>query len=628
MTATNLNFDFEPDYCQRRILTKGKSYPIAVSPRADECLEDLLIRAACENGFPPYMSYKLMGVSTKIAHRLAPGPNRYGMTPEGLSILLGNPGGPDEVAGLLHDSTPPQPHLKPFFDVWLDWRTLSSHRRVSPLALREAPYLRSIWKVWPIGFDPATKEMLLKKCPECKELLMSGFMGEVWCCDRCNEVTMDGELKAVDLREYPQKIVPETHWSSLDFATSFIDPIARDRRSTSRSLLHADFSDLSDGEVFEVIFAIARLMPSKSAKSARLEITPENLAAAADIVRGWPASFEEHVSEGEVVIAPSKHGLRALLYNSRVSVTLRKRMKEIVRASKLQSTLGPTQSTKLSLSRGPVHEYRNLRKWIKQGASNSDSDEFSDALLLRARTDVRKITAGIGISIPTLMALVDSGFLSSDALDQARRPQLVASAKTLVGGLLNKASLSSVPKGAVRLPRAVAAFFSATDDPWSSVLEAMMQGELEYWCTERAQSSILEGLYIEDLQVLSAVLRRVPQSCRPLNRIPLSFGEAAASTRLHEGGLGFANAAGLIAAPFCWDAIAEFRAKYEPSSLLSVRYIPDIAKAPKIMTKAMQRVLLADDVMPVPIKQAGALTIWHRCEVERVFSSLMMPRVR
>lgn len=618
------NCDFGSDYCQRRIQNKGKTYPIAVTPHAGECLEDLLIRAACENGFAPFMSYKLLGVPRKISHRLAPGPNRYGITPEGLFILLGNPGGPEELTGLLHDVEPPQRYLKPFFDVWLDSRTLSAHRRVSPLALREAPFLRSIWRVWPIGFDPGTKETLLKHCPVCKRLLSSDFMGEVWCCDRCNKITSEGELQAVDLREYPQPLVDERLWDNLDFATSFVDPTARDRRLTSRASLHADFSNMSDGEIFEVIFAMARVMPSEAANSARLEISPANLAAGAEIVRGWPASFERLITDGKAKSAPSKYSLRAVLYNGRVSRTLRARMKDMVRASTVQSTLSVHRSIEFSRTPRPISEYRNLRKWIKLGAFDPDSDELSDALLLRARADIRKLTGRLGISIPTLMALVDNGFFPPNALQETRRSQLAANAMAVVGHLLKNSLSVPIPKAAVRLPRAVVAFFAGNDDPWSVTLDALLAGEVKYWCTDRSQSSILEGIYVEDLHALCSVLRKVPKSRRSLHRILLSFQEASLCTRLQETGLASASKAGLIATPFNWETIAEFRAKYEPSSLLSVRHVPN---SPKVLTRGMRASLLAEGITPIEMQYSGALTVWRRCQVEQFFADSMLPRV-
>lgn len=624
MTMQKSPCDFEPDYYQRRIQSKGKSYPIAVSPYAGECIEDLLIRAACENGFAPIMSYKLLGISKRISHKLAPGPNRYGITPEALSILLGNPGGPEELSGLLHDVPPPQRHLKPFFDVWLDSRTLTANRRVSPLALREAPFLRSIWRVWPISFDPGTKETLLKDCPDCKKSLSSEFMGEVWCCDRCNEITSEGELRAFDLRECTQPLVDEHLWDNLDFATSFVDPTARDRRLNSRSSLHADFVGLSDGEIFEVIFAMARLMPSEAANAPRLEIPAANLAAAAEIVRGWPASFERQITDGKAEMAPSKYSLRSLLYNSRVSRTLRERMKDMVRASTVQSTLSAHRSIGFFRTPRPVHEYRNLRKWIKQGAYDPGSDELSDALLLRARTDIRTLAAGIGISIPSLMALVDNGFFPPNALEESSRSQLAANAMAVVDKLLKNSLSAPIPKGAVRLPRAVGAFFAGSHDPWSVIFDALLTGQLKYWCTGRSQSSILEGIYVEDLHALCRVLRNAPTSRRPLHSIPLSVREAAFITRLQETGLAAATKVGLIATPFTWKSITKFRSEYEPSTFLSVRYVPNV---PKVMTREMQGSLRAKGITPVEMPYTGMLTVWRRCQVEQFFAASLLPRV-
>ncbi len=365
MTIDNEPIDFVPDYYLRRDRTRGRSYPVAVSPYPGECLEDLLARAACENGFPPVMSYSLLGSLERTSATCAPGLNRYGITAKALATLLGNPGGPEELAPLLHNSPPTQKHLRPFFDIWLQGVALSRYRRVSPLALRNAPFLRATWRVWPITFDPETKEALLGNCPVCGQQLSFDFMGDVWCCDKCVEMGTDGHLCAVDLRDYPQPLVEERLWNDLDFATSFIDPTARDRRRATRLELHPDFSVLTDGAVFEAIITFARSMP-KPAKSARLEISALNLGAAAQLVRRWPGSFEEFVANGNAGGPYPERSLRCLLYNSRLSGGLRERMKEVARASTVRFALSLAQFEEFTQMPGPTHEYRNLGKWIKR----------------------------------------------------------------------------------------------------------------------------------------------------------------------------------------------------------------------------------------------------------------------
>jgi hypothetical protein len=222
------------------------------------------------------------------------------------------------------------------------------------------------------------------------------------------------------------------------------------------------------------------------------------------------------------------------------------------------------------------------------------------------------------------MALADNGFFPPNALEEARRTQLAVNATAVVGDLLKNSLSAPIPKAAVQLPRAVGAFFAGNDDPWSVILDALLTGEVEYWSTDRSQSSILEGIYVEDLHALCSVLRKVPKSRRPLHRIPLSFREAASSTRLQETGLAAANKAGLVAIPFNWEKITTFRAEYEPSSLLSVRYVPNV---PKVMTRGMQGSLHAEGITPIEMQYTGALTIWRRCQVEQFFADSLLPRV-
>ncbi|QRM45853.1 hypothetical protein [Rhizobium sp. BG4] len=623
MTTLRSTSEFEPDYHKRRIQTKGQSYPIAVSPRPEECLEDLLIRAACENGFPPILSYKLLGVKHKVSGAFAPGPNRFGITAETLSILLGNPAGPKELRFLLNNTPPPEPHLRPFFDVWLDSRTLSAKRRLSPLALRKAPFLRSIWRVWPINFDPDTKETLLSTCPVCQKSIASGFMGDVWCCDRCIEITSNGELKAVDLRDFPQPIVDEHLWYDLDFATSFVDPAARDRRRTSRSLLHADFGDLSDGEIFEAIFAFARLVSKKGPTASRFELTATELARAADVIRCWPTSFESLVMEWARTpqCAPSEFSIRALANNGRISIKIRRRIREIVWHSTVRKKFGADQAATYSAKLGSDFEVGLVERINR--TRETEGVDVVDAQFLRTRPDVRRFNNYLGISVPTFMALADSGFLPVETFNR-HDGSLFTNARATVSRLLEKSLLTLPTRSAIRLPRAVSAFFAGPDDPWSTVLQGLLSGEVEFWHVARPQSSILEGIYIDDVAGLRRILIDVPKSREALYQIPLSIAQAGRHLRLGTSEFLAAERAGLLNQPATWESIARFRAEYEPTSVLSVRCGSAFRS---VTTQEMLFALKAEGIQPV-LNYYDKPKVWRRTEVERFFGDSIMPRVK
>jgi hypothetical protein len=618
--------DFEPNYYLRRDQTRGGSYCIPVNPYPGECLEDLLIRAACENGFSPMMSYKLLGIEGGgVRANAAPTGNRLGISPEALSILIGNVGGPDELAPLLHYVDPPRRQLKPFFGSWLEVNDLSAKRRVSPRALRRAPYLRAIWRVWPIEFDPETKEMLLANCPVCGQKLGAGFMGDVWCCDRCGKVDAEGQLQAVDLREHEQQLVDERFWDDLDFATSWIDPCASVRRQSLRSNLHTHFCDVSDSAVFRIILALARVTRGSPLQWSGRTLSASNLAAAARVVRGWPKAFEEHFLVGsEDPGRLPKSTFFNLLHNYRLDKSVRVRMREIIRGSAVNAALRGTRLVEVSPVANHDHQYRTMRIWVARGAADAGLDVHSDAILLRSRTAVRKFSEQIGIPIPSLMAAVDNGVCPSELVTETSLADASDQAQKFIRRLRGNAQRSKMPGNAIRLPRAVSALFVRPEEPWGRIIKALFSGEIEYWNSNRTASSLLETLYIEDLPSLREILARGSQASRSYQTIPLSAKEASHFTRLQVDGLPAAVRAGLFSPPFTFETIAKFRSEFELSNLLAIRHIPSITHRMRPETLAS---LGAAGIAPILMNSGRRTTLWYRAELERHFGADLIPCV-
>ncbi|MGO7672674.1 hypothetical protein ACC671_22330 [Rhizobium ruizarguesonis] len=617
-TASNLS-DFQENYYLRRYQTAGSSYGHPVTPYPGECLVDLLIRAACENGFPPAMSDRMLGIPDSIT-RMAPDRNRYGITAEALAILLGNHGGPEEVRPLLHDAVPPRRHLRPFFDTWLDENAFCSTRRVSPRALRKAPFLRAIWRIWPIGFDPETKELLIKDCPVCQQRLKLKFMDDVWCCDRCLDWTGDGDVKAVDLREHEQELVADDLWEDLDFVTSFIDPTARDRRRLSRGALHADFDDMTDGEVFELIYAVARSLPGSIAPGN--EISPGNLAAAGAIVRGWPDAFAAHYGQPLPPGVQRNHTLSGIVHNSRLNKGIRGRMIEICRAWSVRSALAALPAADATAD---GHEFRLIRNWVSRGALKRETFANTEAVLLRARPDVRTVSERLGVSIPSFISMSDGEIFPSQPSSAEARSQL----PDYVGRLTQRINVNSqttpVPKHAIRLPRAVSCLFLRPDDPWRNVVGALVSGRIRYWKTSRSSASILETLYVKDLHEVRSILCEVPEGPEILCTVPLSKLEAGYRTRLQEAGFSAVAKAGLLLPPFTPQSIATFQREFEPSNLWTARYLPEERKR---MMPEMFRSLTDAGIAPVTLNYNGTTTVWRREQLDRHFGTDLVPCIR
>lgn len=182
-----------------------------------------------------------------------------------------------------------------------------------------------------------------------------------------------------------------------------------------------------------------------------------------------------------------------------------------------------------------------------------------------------------------------------------------------------------MPKSAVRLPRAVGALFARVGDPWSIVFQAMLAGGITYWSSPTCARFSLERLFIDDLESLALTLAKSKPRSRSLVLAEMSRREAGIISRLQETGFSAATKAGLVHTPINWVSLARFRAEFEPSNLLSVRY--KLGKR-KEMTRGMHASLESAGIRPVALQYNGSLTLWRRDEVERHFGPDLIPCVR
>lgn len=612
--------DSELDYYILRDSTRGMSYAKAVSPYAGECVEDLLIRAACENGFAPRMSHRLLHDEGQVRSAYAPG-KKCKYTAEALTVLLGNPGGAAEIEAILPRDTPPRPGLRSFFGVWLENGTLTRHRRVSPLALRTAPYLRAVWRIWPLGFDPETKETLLRHCPVCKRQLGSTFMGDVWLCDRCNELTTGGKLLAVDLREYPQELIDERLWELLDCATCLVDPNALARRMDTRRKLHVDFRDMDDGAVFEFICALARSMVNRIDKRRMIGLPSSILAEATRVVLGWPDTFEALVSHHRKDGWLLYHPFAFLFYNHRLDRNLRERMKEITRLAIIRPFEKFAYGNRPVRSRIDRVEYSTLRRSHADASKGAHETSAVGVMstTLRARKGVHAFSKSLGISVPTLMDMAyaevfPSALLTDDEFNFEEQAEL------FVTRVQSKSCSFVIPDDAVRLPRAVATFFARAGDPWSNIFMAMISGHLPFWRTRENRRALLETVYVRDFEVLRQILKARQVTLDPHYSVPLSEREAAIWTRLWQECLALAIRAGLIEPPFTRASVGAFRSTFESSNFIQLRLRVGIGTR---HFPGMRGSLESAGITPV-LEGARGSAVWRRSEVEAHFGQMLI----
>lgn len=613
----------ELEYYSRRALSFGASYANAVVPFTGECLEDLLVRAACENGFGPYACYRLLGVKglSNGASRVPGTSSDLGITSENLSILLGNPGGPEELEHLLTRRQAPEPGLRQFFDVWLQYKTLCRWRRVSPRALRNKPFLRAMWKVSPLAFDIETKEYLLSTCPECGLTLGGGFMGDIWCCDRCAKITDDGDLRAVDLREYPQEIVKEELWENLDFATGLIDPTKGDARSALRSRLDSVFDNMHAGAIFDLIYALGRYVTAIWGHEFSVVLSPSALALAAEVVRKWPDGFNLLLSSTNDVRTLKLQPLDNVLRDRRIPRPLRDKMKELARAHLIRELATDVPAKQLIESARNFRTFGPIRKLQLQNLKNNKSTLANDIsyLELRHRPSVRACLRLTGIALPTLMDMVDAEALSASIVNDDGG---LAVLEDLIMNLTKCAQGSQPPETAIRLPRAVSVFFARGGDPWRSVLNAMLARRIEYWKIDSARNFI-EGVFVRDIFALRELLTTCVTGKMHLTA-SLRKSETCTWTRLRTEDIAAVTRSRLLTPPHTILSLDAFRAKYELTSAIRLRLQ---CAGHSFSGLEINAVLRNAGSSPLLELSRSGEAVWKRSDVEDSLRDLAMPCV-
>jgi hypothetical protein len=182
-------------------------------------------------------------------------------------------------------------------------------RRLAPGTLKRAEYVRATWSLKPFAFDPLTKERLIDTCPQCRRELGWSCTYGVAFCDHCSRqeqfMHWTWNYPGLDLRDFPQPKVEVEDEEALDFVTGLIDPYPG-RREASRRLIPDMWSDLPNGELFEVVMSFATVLHmdpwDRTAFSrtrhlgARLEkLTPDALAVAGRAIIDGRKGFEQFV---------------------------------------------------------------------------------------------------------------------------------------------------------------------------------------------------------------------------------------------------------------------------------------------------------------------------------------------
>lgn len=235
-------------------------FAFPVDPMPDECLGGLVLRATATNfRRSPLKALRRVGVITLAPQSLC------SRSPDLAKSIADFVGTLDvaNVAVKFHPKLREDSSRMDFFGepIRAFYRD-AQRRRVSPRALKIGGWMRAMWSIKLFGFDPVTKETLIDSCPVCGKPLGWTLTYGVDFCDHCYRpeefLGVTWKYPGVDLRDFPQPLVEVDDIQALDFVTNLIDP-APGKKEAARRLVPEMWSDLSNGDIFEVVLHLASM---------------------------------------------------------------------------------------------------------------------------------------------------------------------------------------------------------------------------------------------------------------------------------------------------------------------------------------------------------------------------------
>lgn len=165
-------------------------------------------------------------------------------------------------------------------------------RRFAPAAVARSAHARALWSLKMVPCCTETWEHLVDVCA-CGEVQRWQSADRIDRCDHCNAALADA----------PAIPVHDDHRDGLAFIIGLLDP-DDERRHDARAQLPPALTSMDGGMVFDLALAvmpltIAGFTPARKAEPAvdDLPVYTASLAQAADIVRRWPESPVEALSD-------------------------------------------------------------------------------------------------------------------------------------------------------------------------------------------------------------------------------------------------------------------------------------------------------------------------------------------
>ncbi|WMT87490.1 hypothetical protein NO932_02495 [Pelagibacterium sp. 26DY04] len=524
-----------------------------VTPAPDEHISGLVARAAGLNVYPHATDVlKLAGMG---AYRPETLPIRDPETAIQLADILGTT--PDKLRPLYY--LPADHRSIEFFGVKL--RSVlreTRKRRVSPRALQNAAYIRAVWSVRPLSFDPATKEMLIAACPVCGNSLGFSRTWGVEFCEHCLGADSFGlPASTVDLRDFPQPLVEVNDVEALDFVTDLVNPMPVD---TDRGLarLPDEVRALGPSQLFELILVIASALDfernGQLAKgeiphviSIPTELSPSDLARAGRTLMDWPKGFHALCEEagakagkrdlafgyykefGAFSKLPKHHALEQQA-RELVDVELnnlftsRRPAEHFARKSTRELPVGDYVCTRQIIKHTPVSQ-----KIIKRLADHPDittfrhgNDPLSPFYFWKGEIEpllVRYLDMMSEASVGVLLGLPPDGVRDCKSLYFAQHSGIAAEiagegnfyskrdVTEFADGLQDHLVLKKPPKGYVRFSDALL-MFPAGRRPWQPLIEAMIFEPLDAVLKTRRSKNILSAIWLKDVDKVYDQIRR------------------------------------------------------------------------------------------------------------------------
>jgi len=478
------NILITPSIATRLISLINTRVAIPVAPLPGEGLADLIYRAASVNGFPTPICV-MPWLARGLSHRFIA---RSSIPISALADSLGLPNGEIDLEPLMYPRYDRKRRLQPdgnavknglfgFFGRVLPCNQLVRGRRISPSALQESNHSQAIWHLGALGFDPASMEFLLERCPECGSNLDFNSTCGVANCFHCGP--------GVDFRRCRQPKVTVEDTEALTFVTSLVDP----GRTPEVSNLHCDLRNLDPGEIFMLCALIGAVLEGRIAASSRerrqvlLEglVSPEQLATAGRALLDWPEGFVKLADrinndavwgEGPHSIPPFEHFVRDDAVFTR-----------------------PTWEAIKQLNLLPRTAMIPVRKVSTEPTANGRRHKF---LQLAGRSDVvRCVSERTGIPAGVVFECLTSGSID---VPYASGKELHAHVIAEIAQIEKFAQEPMPDMRILRIKETVSALYRGLGNPWPQIITAIKDRSLPIVSSKTTSLLWLDTICIQDFQ--------------------------------------------------------------------------------------------------------------------------------